>query len=114
MHPITYLNKILLGSKQGTMQLWNIKTSQLVYSFKANNNSAITIIKQVKAFKILYILLIIYFYFKKAPAIDVVGIGYENGRIILHNLKFDEVIVSFIQEWGQVKSLAFRTGKLKI
>jgi U3 small nucleolar RNA-associated protein 21 len=26
MHPSTYLNKVLLGSKQGTMQLWNIKT----------------------------------------------------------------------------------------
>ena len=26
MHPSTYLNKILLCSKQGQMQLWNIKT----------------------------------------------------------------------------------------
>ena len=26
MHPVTYLNKILLASYQGTMQLWNIRT----------------------------------------------------------------------------------------
>jgi len=26
MHPATYLNKILLGSQQGTLQLWNIRT----------------------------------------------------------------------------------------
>ena len=26
MHPVTYLNKILLASHQGTMQLWNIRT----------------------------------------------------------------------------------------
>lgn len=26
MHPSTYLNKVLLGSCQGAMQLWNIKT----------------------------------------------------------------------------------------
>ena len=26
MHPSTYLNKILLGSQQGTLQLWNIRT----------------------------------------------------------------------------------------
>jgi len=26
MHPSTYLNKILLCSRQGQMQLWNIKT----------------------------------------------------------------------------------------
>lgn len=26
MHPSTYLNKVLLGSKQGGLQLWNIRT----------------------------------------------------------------------------------------
>lgn len=26
MHPSTYLNKVLLGSSQGALQLWNIKT----------------------------------------------------------------------------------------
>ena len=26
LHPNTYLNKILIASRQGTMQLWNIKT----------------------------------------------------------------------------------------
>lgn len=26
MHPSTYLNKILLGSEQGPLQLWNIKS----------------------------------------------------------------------------------------
>lgn len=26
MHPSTYLNKVLLGSSQGALQLWNIKS----------------------------------------------------------------------------------------
>ncbi|MCI29909.1 WD-repeat protein-like protein, partial [Trifolium medium] len=26
VHPDTYLNKVLIGSEQGTMQLWNINT----------------------------------------------------------------------------------------
>lgn len=26
MHPSTYLNKVLLGSHQGALQLWNLKT----------------------------------------------------------------------------------------
>ena len=26
VHPTTYLNKIVLGSRQGTLQLWNIRT----------------------------------------------------------------------------------------
>lgn len=46
----------------------------------------------------------------KAPAIDVAGIGLENGRIVLHNLKFDETVMSFLQEWGPIRSLTFRTG----
>ncbi len=46
MHPITYINKILFGSKQGSMQLWNVKTSKLIYSFKSFN-SPITVIQQV-------------------------------------------------------------------
>lgn len=46
LHPVTYLNKILFASKQGGMQLWNIKTSQLIYTFKSFE-SPITILKQV-------------------------------------------------------------------
>ena len=47
--------------------------------------------------------------FNQAPAIDVAGIGLENGTILLQNLKFDKTIMSFLQEWGPVKSLTFRT-----
>ena len=46
----------------------------------------------------------------KAPAIDFVGVDLENGKIILNNLKFDTSIMSFMQEWGPIKSLTFRTG----
>lgn len=46
----------------------------------------------------------------KAPAVDVVGIGLQSGKIILHNLKFDETVMSFHQEWGPVIGLTFRTG----
>ena len=90
LHPVSYLNKILLASKQGTMQLWNMKTSKMVYTYKSFN-SGVTCLRQ-------------------APAIDVCGVGLEDGRIVLHNLKFDETVMSFMQEWGPVKSLTFRTG----
>lgn len=53
-------------------------------------------------------------FFVKAPATDVAGIGLENGKIILHNLKYDETIMTFLQEWGPIRSLTFRTGKLSI
>ncbi|XP_022806762.1 WD repeat-containing protein 36-like [Stylophora pistillata] len=89
MHPSTYLNKIILCSKQGQMQLWNIKTNKLIYTF-SGWSEPITAVEQ-------------------APAVDVVGVGLQSGKIFLHNLKFDETVMSFHQEWGPVIGLTFRT-----
>lgn len=89
MHPSTYVNKILLGSRQGSLQLWNLRTQKLIYSF-GGWNSAVTVIEQ-------------------APAIDIVAIGLEDGRIFVHNLKADETLMAFRQEWGAVMALSFRT-----
>lgn len=88
-HPSTYLNKVLFGSHQGSLQLWNLKTSKLIYCF-SGWNSPVTVLEQ-------------------APAIDVVAIGLLSGKILLHNLKFDETIVEFSQDWGPVTSLSFRS-----
>ncbi|KAF5273394.1 hypothetical protein FQA39_LY07411 [Lamprigera yunnana] len=89
IHPSTYINKILLGSKEGEMQLWNLNTAKLIYSFKGWQSS-ITCLEQ-------------------APALDVVAVGLQNGKIILHNLKFDETLMEFSQDWGSVTSISFRT-----
>lgn len=65
MHPVTYLNKILFASKQGTMQLWNIKTSKQIYSFKTFS-SAITLVQQVRRNRVVWVQLqvAIYYLFK--------------------------------------------------
>eukprot|EP00066_Takifugu_rubripes_P003221 XP_003965647.1 PREDICTED: WD repeat-containing protein 36 [Takifugu rubripes] len=89
MHPSTYLNKVLLGSSQGALQLWNIKTSKLLFSFPGWS-AAVTVLQQ-------------------SPAVDVVGVGTATGRIIIHNIRLDETLMSFKQDWGPISSLAFRT-----
>lgn len=89
MHPNTYMNKILLGSEQGQLQLWNIKLPKMVHTFKGWQNSVMAL--------------------EQAPAIDVAAIGLFNGRIILHNLKYDETIFELVQDWGPVISISFRT-----
>ena len=33
VHPSTYLNKVVFGSRQGGLQLWNIKSNNLIYTF---------------------------------------------------------------------------------
>ncbi|XP_003426057.1 WD repeat-containing protein 36 [Nasonia vitripennis] len=89
MHPNTYINKILLGSEQGQMQLWNIKLMKMIYTFSGWNFS-ISIIEQ-------------------APAVDVVAVGLIDGRIILHNLKVDQTVFELVQDWGVVTSISFRS-----
>lgn len=89
LHPSTYINKILFASDKGEMQLWNINTAKLIYTFKSWK-ARITCLEQ-------------------APAIDVVAVGLSTGRIILHNLKFDETIMEFTQDWGLVTSISFRS-----
>ncbi|XP_056632205.1 WD repeat-containing protein 36 [Diorhabda sublineata] len=89
MHPSTYINKILLASDTGSLQLWNINKAKLIYAFKSWKAS-VTCLEQ-------------------APAIDVVAVGLSTGRIVLHNLKYDETIMEFNQDWGMVTSISFRT-----
>jgi len=88
-HPSTYLDKVLVGSSQGPLHLWNIKTTKLIYTFEGWK-SGVTRLEQ-------------------APAINVVAIGLKSGDIYLHNLKYDEVVVHFHQDWGPITGLSFRT-----
>nr|AAT68148.1 TA-WDRP-like [Danio rerio] len=89
MHPSTYLNKILFGSSQGSLQLWNIKSNKLLFTF-SGWSAAVTVLQQT-------------------PAVDVVGVGLASGQIIIHNIKFDETLMKFQQDWGPITALSFRT-----
>ena len=47
---------------------------------------------------------------RQAPAVDVVAIGMASGRVVLHNIRYDEQLMSFTQDWGPVTAISFRTG----
>ncbi|XP_072372521.1 WD repeat-containing protein 36 [Scyliorhinus torazame] len=89
LHPSTYINKILLGSLQGSLQLWNIKSNKLLYTFQGWG-SGVAVLQQ-------------------APAVDVVAVGLTSGQIIIHNLKYDEMLMTFQQDWGPITAISFRT-----
>ncbi|CAG8566492.1 3528_t:CDS:10 [Paraglomus brasilianum] len=88
IHPSTYLNKILVGSTNGVMQIWNFRTKKLVYTFSPFS-SPITTLAQ-------------------SPVVDVIAVGLLDGSIIIYNIKADEQVLSFKQE-GTVTSISFRT-----
>lgn len=73
-HPNTYLNKILVGSSSGKLQLWNIRTGSLIMNFKGYS-SGITTIEQT-------------------PSVDVMAIGLADGTVDIMNLKYDEVVIN--------------------
>ncbi|XLS74676.1 hypothetical protein HN51_031541 [Arachis hypogaea] len=95
MHPDTYLNKVLVGSEQGPMQLWNISTKKKIFEFKGWN-SPIT-------------------YCVSSPALDDVAVGCADGSIHVHNIRYDKELVTFTHSTrGSVTALSFYTGKCVI
>ncbi|XP_031263908.1 U3 small nucleolar RNA-associated protein 21 homolog isoform X3 [Pistacia vera] len=90
MHPDTYLNKVLLGSQEGTLQLWNISTKKKLYEFKGWESSISSCVS--------------------SPALDVVAVGCSDGKIHVHNIRFDEELVTFVHSTrGSVTALSFST-----
>lgn len=89
MHPDTYLNKVLVGTAQGELQLWNLKTNKCVYRFKGWGSAVLSVVQ--------------------SNVVDVVAIGLEDGRILMHNLKADRTLFKFVQSEGAVTTLAFRS-----
>ena len=49
VHPNTYINKVLFGSRQGTLQLWNLHKNKQLYNF-SGWNVGITVLEQVRSF----------------------------------------------------------------
>lgn len=64
--------QILLGGAEGTLQLWNVRSGRMVFEFARWAGTAVTALAQ-------------------STAVDVVGVGFADGRIVVHNLRTDEV-----------------------
>ncbi|KAL2634137.1 hypothetical protein R1flu_005616 [Riccia fluitans] len=90
VHPETYLNKVLIGSEEGSLQLWNISTQKMIYEFKGWGSPIRSCVS--------------------SPALDVVAVGCADGKIRLQNLRYDETVVTFTNTTrGPVTALSFRT-----
>jgi len=46
----------------------------------------------------------------QSPEEKVVAIGLEDGRTIVHNIVYDQTVLSVKQDWGEVTAISFRTG----
>ncbi|KAG8930201.1 hypothetical protein FRC02_004503, partial [Tulasnella sp. 418] len=96
LHPATYLNKVLVGSAEGNLELWNIQTRTRIHQFNSSSicdsssaSAAITALVQ-------------------SPAIDVVGIALSSGEVSIYDIKTDERLLRVHMEGGGVTSISFR------
>ncbi|KAG9135364.1 hypothetical protein Leryth_007141 [Lithospermum erythrorhizon] len=90
MHPDAYLNKVILGSQQGFLQLWNISTKKKIYEFKGWKSTICCCVS--------------------STAVDVVAVGCSDGTIHVHNLLSNEEIMTFTHSTrGAVTALSFST-----
>lgn len=72
------------------MQLWNISTKKKLYEFKGWSSAISCCIS--------------------SPALDVVAVGCSDGKIHVHNIRYDEEIVTFTHSTrGAVTALSFST-----
>ncbi|KAI9011082.1 WD40-repeat-containing domain protein [Gaertneriomyces semiglobifer] len=90
VHPSTYVNKILCGSEQGGLRLYNFRTMKCIHEFKSFDASVA--------------------FMCQSPSIDVIAVGLANGDIILHNVRVDERLMEFKQE-EKVTAIAFNPNE---
>lgn len=98
-HPQTYMNKILIVWEDGTMELWNIKNTKLIYKFTVEleidrNNNDNTIEPKILCVEC-------------TSMLDIIAIGYTTGHIVLYNLKLDSIMCTFYQYKSPVKTLTY-------
>ena len=95
VHPSTYVNKVLVGGRDGRMGIWNIKTLSSIHIFPALNPaspSPITILTQ-------------------SPAIDVIAVGHLDGTVRVVDIKDGEEVLKVRMEGNTgegIVGVAFR------
>ncbi|PPQ97575.1 hypothetical protein CVT26_002362 [Gymnopilus dilepis] len=122
LHPATYLNKVVVASSQGDMQLWNIQTqfaSIQCFGYFRTNACLRTLIHNFPASRLLTspetlasgssergraITSVV-----QSPAIDVVGIGFTSGEISVYDIRADERLMRMFMEGGGIRALGFRS-----
>ncbi|KAI9029391.1 Utp21 specific WD40 associated putative domain-containing protein [Hyaloraphidium curvatum] len=88
-HPPTYVNKVVVGSAQGALELFNFAKAATVHRFAPPHAAPVACIAA-------------------SPVVDVVAVGFADGTVALHNLRYDEPVAQLRQE-GRVTAVAFRT-----
>ncbi|KAL9647465.1 hypothetical protein ABK040_006826 [Willaertia magna] len=119
-HLPTYLDKILIGTKEGHLLLFNFRVGKEIFRFTKHLENNEQENDNDKTLNLLQTILennlkeegkknsVSVTCVRNAPAIDVVGVGLSDGRILMLNLKYNVILLDF-KQIGSVTTLSFRT-----
>ncbi|KAL8731904.1 MAG: hypothetical protein Q9181_004140 [Wetmoreana brouardii] len=94
-HMPTFLNKILVGKKDGSVDIWNVSTGKLVYTILSSHltSGAVTALQAT-------------------PALALVAIARANGSITIQDIRKDKTIMRLDAHnvhAANITSISFRT-----
>lgn len=92
----TFLNKVIVGRRDGSAEIWNVSSGKLVYTIWPPSTAygAVTAIEPT-------------------PALSLVAIAFEKGPLLIHDVKADQTIIQLSTPAGApITSISFRTDGL--
>ncbi|CAI6340600.1 unnamed protein product [Periconia digitata] len=94
----TFLNKIFLGRKDGSVEIWNVNTGKLLYTLlpPASDFGQVTALQPT-------------------PALSLLAIAYESGPVVIHDVRTDREIMRLNlgnSKKAPITTISFRTDSL--
>ncbi|GAA5832443.1 hypothetical protein JCM3766R1_003075 [Sporobolomyces carnicolor] len=112
VHPASYLNKVVVASKEGQLAVWNVRTGACIHTFDLStilpsSSSSASASAAAAATAITAL--------AQSPAIDVLGVGFANGSCVLFDVRMGESLGRVRLDGdgaGQVSCISFRNDDL--
>lgn len=97
-HMPTYLNKIVVGKGDGSLEIWNLSTGKLIYTVAppSSTSGPVTALQPT-------------------PALSLLAVAREDGSISIHDIRSDIVIIQLNSKRSRsstITSISFRTDGL--
>ena len=94
----TFLNKVIVGKNDGSVEMWNVSTGKLVYTFQPSDHSSgsVTALQPI-------------------PALSLLAIARSDGSIVIHDVRADKIVLQLGNKKARratITSISFRTDSL--
>ena len=94
----TFLNKILVGKRDGAVEIWNLSTGKLIYTMFPPDASSGPVVA-----------------LQPTPVLSIVAIARADGSVIIHDIRIDKILIQINtrpSHGSTITSISFRTDGL--